>query len=439
MTKEAVKRQLEALLLNETFDGLLEPTVIKANRLGAYAYRMAKGEEKALYKADYLAAAARHQLIKAQLVPLIRAWREIGIDILVMKGFYQAEFVYEIAAERFYGDVDLLMHPEDFSRAKDIAKCLDWSLVWQRESSCRRPFSHEAFHLVSADGQLKLEVHRFPFQCCSPNIKRQEFITQKVWDKAETLAWEATTLKVMQPVDALLVGLVVNRAWAQWGVKPHDLLDMRALIKHHVVSRQQLERRAVHLSCQTTLNLFLRHCDPWNQRLDLSTISVLQRQVYTLRTMRENGYLSIYRLARKLRQGITLLYYVLRVFPAVLKTRRRLKKTPDLYALLNKLSAPGATYPLASVPNEWLALSVKWAAKFAAPFSKGTCVLRSLTLYNAMMQRGDRPVFYSGIRCEDQRLSGHAWIEVGGRPLIGLGDERARHRFKVNFTYPSNG
>ena len=122
MSKKALKHSLETFLLAGSISVSLETSVIRASRLGAYAYGQAKGEMKAFYKADYLAAATRHRIVKSQLLPLIKRWRDAGIDVLLMKGFYLAEFVYEVPAERFYGDVDILIHPKDTSQAKAIAE-----------------------------------------------------------------------------------------------------------------------------------------------------------------------------------------------------------------------------------------------------------------------------------------------------------------------------
>jgi len=441
MEQQALKQQLEALLLNETVNSSVDPKIVRKNRLGAYAYGRAEDELKAHYKADYIAAATRHQMVKTQLLPLVEAWCEVGINVLLLKGFYQAEFVYERAAERFYGDVDILIEPEDVVQAKTVAERLGWWVMWERAGSSLRHHVHVDLHLVSSDGQLEVEVHRFPVQSYSPHQTNQRRITGSVWSRAVNLSWKGASgkdivVKGMHPVDALLVGLILNRSWSQWGVKPHDLLDMRALILRYSVTREDLEKRANELACSRTLELFLNLCNPWEQTLSLGTVPRLHHLLNNLRVRQENGDLAWRRFTRKLGLSAQLCVYVLRVLPAVWHVRRRLRRTQSLNHLLAQMDEPDTIPPLTSIPQEWLSLAVKWASKLVDPRSKGTCVLRSLVLYCAAKQRGETPVFYSGVRRERQGLTGHAWVELKGRPLGKFGDLRAHHLYKVNFRHP---
>ena len=57
MKQRTLKRKLETFLLSDDIDDAFEPAVVRAHRLGAYAYGKTEGKTKARYKADYLAAA----------------------------------------------------------------------------------------------------------------------------------------------------------------------------------------------------------------------------------------------------------------------------------------------------------------------------------------------------------------------------------------------
>ena len=55
--------------------------------------------------------ALRHAQVVAELRPLLAAWAAEGIVPLLFKGFALAQFEYAHPAQRFYGDVDLLLPP----------------------------------------------------------------------------------------------------------------------------------------------------------------------------------------------------------------------------------------------------------------------------------------------------------------------------------------
>ncbi|HVM43872.1 MAG TPA: nucleotidyltransferase family protein, partial [Gemmatimonadales bacterium] len=81
---------------------------------------------RAPFRAEFLAALARHQEIKRELVPLLAAWHAAGIETLLYKGFFLAEFVYPTPGTRFHGDVDALIGSAHAAEALRIALSLGW-------------------------------------------------------------------------------------------------------------------------------------------------------------------------------------------------------------------------------------------------------------------------------------------------------------------------
>ena len=47
----------------------------------------------------------------------------------------------------------------------------------------------------------------------------------------------------------------------------------------------------------------------------------------------------------------------------------------------------------------------------------GNCLERSLVLYRLLSRAGGNPALVLGVRPGPERVAGHAWIEIGGRPV----------------------
>jgi Uncharacterised nucleotidyltransferase len=105
-----------------------------------------------------LAMLGRHLRIRAALESLLGAWQAAGIAALLFKGFALAEFVYPDPAQRFYGDVDVLIDPRQATRAAQVAR----SLGWRDDGLSGVPaaWTHEVAHLYSPDGHTRLDMHR---------------------------------------------------------------------------------------------------------------------------------------------------------------------------------------------------------------------------------------------------------------------------------------
>jgi hypothetical protein len=60
------------------------------------------------------------------------------------------------------------------------------------------------------------------------------------------------------------------------------------------------------------------------------------------------------------------------------------------------------------------------------------CLIRSLTRYRLLRERGVPVVFKMGLRPQGDDVVGHAWIELDGAPLL----EREDTRYTVTFSHP---
>src|SRR5690606_9759844 len=69
-----------------------------------------------------LLATVRHAAVRRIVVELVGAWRAVGLETLLYKGFLLAEFVYPDPTWRQYSDVDLALRAEPGAEPADLAQ-----------------------------------------------------------------------------------------------------------------------------------------------------------------------------------------------------------------------------------------------------------------------------------------------------------------------------
>lgn len=391
---------------------------------------------RAEHRGAFTRATARHLAHKLAFVTLARAWREAGIEVLVFKGFYLAEFVYEHPAMRPYGDVDVLIRPEAWPRAEAVASALGWTVVWRRRDSLYR-WSHEEAILTL--GTTVVEVHRLIVDCNGPDDARQRSITQAAWAASNEVAWEDTAFRALAPVDSVLMGLVLARAWSggdDWHLKPSDYLDLQMLGSAFGVALADVRTRAAQLGCSRSLSLILQRCDPWRTVLDLEPPTGLRRWRWYAQVAPERGHLGIERALGKVRRLPGTFVDVLRHLPRLVRAEFALRRgevpTPTSGADQALSRRPRGT---ALAAKERIVRGVKWGARLVAA-GRDPCRLRSRALFEAL-----RATPYSVRLFEGRAANGgplHAWVEVDGVVLRDLHDVPPCPVEQVVACYPSD-
>ncbi len=269
---------------------------LRNHKLAAYAYTVLVESDprREELKQDFVFASMHHLKVRSSLKPLFKAWADAGLKALVFKGFFLAEFVYDTACQRAYGDVDVLLEPEQAALAADIAKSLGWKEIWraglETDAAPANKISHEVLHLEHPDYPIRLDVHGQVTHVVSAHARVQNTITQKVWEAAEKRDWEGSSLYTPSLTDALLVGLIMNRCWSgdDWCLKTQDYLDFKVLAQKGL-SQDELLSRAKTLSCSKTLSLFLERCNPFANRLSLTPPTTAQRILWETQIAFERG------------------------------------------------------------------------------------------------------------------------------------------------------
>jgi hypothetical protein len=414
---------------------------LRQHRLAPYAYRLLPPHhpDKTRLRPDMLTAAAHHEKMKRTLVPLLRLWANAGIEVLLFKGFYLAEFVYNTPALRFYGDVDMLIDPKHAATAEQLAADAGWRVVFSAGRSLT-PYIHELLHLRSPDGGVFVEVHRRVLQNYMPAFhSTQTRLTAAAWQGAGKTSLEDVPVWVLQPSDAVLLGLVLNRFWSEDNYHLHarDYLDMHTLLHHFNLDEAHLRQRAKYLHCTRTFDQFWRRCNPLAGHVDLSTPNYWQRQRWNVATSVERPYPTLERYLAKALRLPGLIRDISRQMPLLLRVLRTLKRTDDVNAVLEQLDVPvSESQDIPLKTRQQIVRGVKWGLTLLRVRPGANCLPRTLAIYVALRKRGANAMFCSGFRRHKGTLEGHAWVELNGFVLDELHEPLNPQLYHVNVRHP---
>lgn len=423
-------------------DTLSDVESLRARGLAAYAYATlpAGDPRRDDLRGDYLAALARHQQIKRELVPLLAAWNQAGVPALLFKGFHLAEWVYPAPGMRFHGDVDVAVRAEDASEAVRIAVSLGWEGEVNSFAS-GRTHSHGVCNLRRPEGATQVDLQRFVIHSHSRMNRVQRRVTAAVWSRSQTVRWEGVEVHLPDPVDALLI-LALQRSWGdRWGLKPHDALDVRLLAERAGSRwRETLGERARALGCARTLGLFLERCDPERGTLGPAHLSPLEVLRRNLAVVPERPTLWIRRLVARARIVPAASVAVPAGLVRIVRARQAVHRQPDiarLLAALTPVTPPGEPGLRGSLRKRVRTVrGIRWAMRLLPRGAAGPCLIRSLAIYTALRRQGWPVEFVSGVRRTAGGVTGHAWVELEGQVLPELGEPHNRRIFRANVRYP---
>lgn len=417
-------------------------SVLRAARLAPYAHSVLPATHplRAELRRDYVASLGRHQRLKAELQPLLRAWRDAGLDVLLFKGFHLSEFVYPRPGARFHGDVDVLLAPHQKDRAERIARELGWHsarpVVWGPRHT------HNAFCLSRVGGGARVDAHTEILHVVLPWYGVQRRITEAVWRSSRTRVWNGIDIREPCPVDMLLVALVLQRCWGaeRWRLKPHDVIDFRYISAQDGVTREALWERACALQCQRTLAAFLARCDPDSGLLDLAPIAPRQRRQLDRIAFGERGLLGGREQIVARAFGAPAMAPVgLAFVPLVMRIRRAVRRHHDMRSLLEAVSISKTRRPLMpQLPRELVIAGVRCASRLVGSGHAGPCLVRALAVYAALKQRGWPVEFVTGVRRSGSAIVGHAWVEYDGGVLLEMDEPDFCAQYEQNFRFPAS-
>jgi hypothetical protein len=437
------RRALEAFLVDPSTGPLPPRPLLERTRLAAYAHSVLDPmhPDRAALLPELLTATTAHEAAVAVVAPLVRAWQASGIEVLAFKGFALALFTYQPPGLRFYEDVDLLMRPGDAAEAERIARGLGWGVPWSAARS-GNDYAHELMHLASPDGRLQLDVHRLVLHSYAPWQRRVRLLTRAAWTASTVAPLGDAHVRVLDPRDAVLMGLVLNRAWStdRWRLKPRDYVDFATLVERHGLTLDALRAHARELGCPRTLELFLARCDPFARHVDLRSPGRWRRWRWSLSVAGERRPYQVDHAANLLRIAPGALRDTLRELPGLLRVLWLLRRERDIGRMLRSLDAPPPAAPrvVSERRHYRVVRGVRWGLKLLRVRPEGDCVPRALAVFASLRRLGAPAVFVSGVRHSDAGLVGHAWVELGGEALPELGAP-LHERYEPNVRYPASG
>ena len=113
-------------------------------------------------KESYYGNAARNRLLYRELHKVLGSLKDVGIEVIVLKGAVLAETVYPNRALRPMNDIDLLVRKEAVSRAEDKLAELGYS--WRESRRSKEWFKEHHHHLAfvgpeATPIEVPVEVH----------------------------------------------------------------------------------------------------------------------------------------------------------------------------------------------------------------------------------------------------------------------------------------
>ncbi len=386
---------------------------------------------------EYLALSARHALIRREVRDLLAAWNTEQLPALLIKGFALAEFEYSTPAERFYGDVDIVVphDPAVISRMVHLALARGWHSDGQHADPQR--WTHECAHLVSPSRQTKLDVHRFVVGWLAGSQRRHEALTQAVWQRAETTDWDGLMVTRPTPLDRWVVNVAFGRCWGgdAGGLKPADYTDSQQLQHRYHLSLPAARARAAELGGAATWAAFEAACNPQRRHFAFEEAAT---EASLLRAITHDGYSpSVARWRVRLALLPQRLIWMLRVLPDVLAAALAWKRSADPRLPLQRwtMSTPQG---LPDQDSSAIMGAINWWTRLLYPRQRrlGVCIPRAYATYRALQRRGHPVFFVSGVARTPHGITGHAWIEEESGVPDWYQEPLARLRFTEQFRWP---
>ncbi len=157
--------------------------------------------------------AIRGLQLAGHLVIVLAELRRRGIDAIPVKGPTLAALVYGNFSLRWYEDLDVLVHPDDFESAKEALHDLDFypvQRVFNDSRDALLPEDHqEAF--VHRESTVPLELHR----SLSHRTLADDSLERRWWKERQTIVVAGLAMETLGP-ETLLLHLCMHGAKHSW-------------------------------------------------------------------------------------------------------------------------------------------------------------------------------------------------------------------------------
>lgn len=192
----------------------------------------------------YYANALRHLRFSRALEEVLRAFTEMGIEVIVLKGMALATQVYPAAALRQCGDIDVLVRKEDLLQAEKVLLGLGYTAPGN--GLLDEWFGQHHYHLsyLKDEGRIGLEVH----WDIAPQPNPFFLPLSELWARAQPFRIGSSEALALGPAD-LLLHLSLHAAFSPnllWGqdIDLRHLCDIAETIRLYPIDWDQLVAHA---------------------------------------------------------------------------------------------------------------------------------------------------------------------------------------------------
>lgn len=200
---------------------------------------------------NYFYANAQRNLFQTrELLNLLNLLGSNEIRVIPYKGVMLTTSVYGNLGLRHIGDLDILVHKQDFDRTKDLLISKGYQPQLQL---------HWEHHFVNADGTIGVDLH----MAIAPSYLSFPLDFESLWSRLKPVSFAGSTVYTIDPEDVLLILCV------QWGKdccegreRLAQLCDVAQLLHvHPSIDWVRLFEQARTLGCERMLllELFLAH------------------------------------------------------------------------------------------------------------------------------------------------------------------------------------
>jgi len=176
-------------------------------------------------ESHYLKNRLRNLRLYAHLFAVLEGLAAQAIDVVVLKGAFLAQAVYEDAALRPMSDVDLLVRPQDLERAARAMRALGWL-----QSPPVPEGGHQlpTFELagVQVDLHWSIEDDAAPFRVDGGGL----------WQRAVPARLSQASALALSAEDLLLhlcLHTAYNHGWLQFDGGLRQMADIAVVVRHH--------------------------------------------------------------------------------------------------------------------------------------------------------------------------------------------------------------
>jgi hypothetical protein len=172
------------------------------------------------------ATMVRNAALADELVHVLAALRQAGVEAIPVKGVVLAETLYGGLALRSLGDLDVLVRPEDLPAARDLLITLGYAQAAEPGfENAHHPFHDPPYYRRGTSGQVCLELHW--------GLWASRFFrlgTESLWERSVAGRLHGAEARLLSPEDTLL-HLAIHRSRS--ALRLRFVCDVAELLWHH--------------------------------------------------------------------------------------------------------------------------------------------------------------------------------------------------------------